>query len=64
MNIEHPVKTKPMPFGKHKGTPIGSVPMNYLKYCLDNGALDKHPEIKDYTTKLYSQTAVWSKPRK
>jgi uncharacterized protein (DUF3820 family) len=26
----------PMPWGKHKGTPIGQVPRSYMAWCLDN----------------------------
>ena len=26
----------PMPWGKHKGTPIGQVPRGYMQWCLDN----------------------------
>lgn len=64
MNIDHPVKSTPMPFGKHKGELVGNVAMTYLKYCLDNGYLEKYPEIKDYTQKLYAQKAVWVKREK
>jgi hypothetical protein len=61
MNIDHPAKTKPMPFGKYKGQLIGTIDMTYFKYLLDNGYLEKHPEIKDYAVKLYSQKSIWSK---
>ena len=30
-----------MPFGKHRGKPISEVPKDYVRWLLDNGALDK-----------------------
>ena len=38
-----------MPFGKHKGKPIGAVPKNYVSWLLENGALDKdeNKELKE-----------------
>ena len=38
-----------MPFGKHKGVPMGSVPKSYLKWLLDQeGFADKNPPMAKY----------------
>lgn len=36
------------PFGKHKGTPIGEVPADYLDWLDGQDWIDKHPNIKAY----------------
>ena len=36
----------PMPFGRHKGTPVGSVPAVYLLYLYDKGWLKDN--LKQY----------------
>jgi uncharacterized protein (DUF3820 family) len=35
----------PMPWGKHKGTPIGQIPRSYMAWCLENADALK-PELR------------------
>ena len=37
--LTHVTDSTPMPFGRHKGTPVGSVPAVYLLLCYDRGYL-------------------------
>jgi uncharacterized protein (DUF3820 family) len=36
----------PMPFGKHKGTPLKDLPPSYVAWALENFDDGKHPELK------------------
>ena len=36
-----------MPFGKHKGTPIDEVPLDYLEWALGGGMDRLRPETKE-----------------
>lgn len=39
-HAKHPMVVKTMPFGKHKGEPITSVPRSYLRWMVSNTQLD------------------------
>jgi uncharacterized protein (DUF3820 family) len=39
------IDTSPMPFGKHKGTPMANVPAGYLLWLYD---IVKPGDVKDY----------------
>ncbi|MEN9343282.1 MAG: hypothetical protein RLZZ453_69 [Chlamydiota bacterium] len=45
-----------MPFGKHQGKPLSEVPKDYVRWLLENGALDKaeNQELKENFQKLLS----------
>lgn len=44
-----PLKDKdPMPFGAHKGKPMGEVPAEYLDYISGQDWLSKWPQVKAY----------------
>ena len=44
-----PLKDKdPMPFGDHKGKPMGKVPAEYLDGIADKPWLSKWPAVKAY----------------
>lgn len=38
----------PMPFGKHKGTPLGDIPASYLIWLFDEGGPTNRPDIREY----------------
>jgi hypothetical protein len=38
----------PMPFGEHRGTPIGQVPASYLDHLRDANWLDRYPAVAEY----------------
>ena len=38
----------PMPFGKHKGKPLGEVPDHYWRWFLQQDWCDQYPDLVDY----------------
>lgn len=38
----------PMPFGKHKGTPMGKVPAEYLDWLIGQKWVNEWPDVRDY----------------
>ena len=40
--------TDPMPFGKHRGTPMMNVEASYLDYIYDKDWIDQWPRVKKY----------------
>lgn len=38
----------PMPFGKHRGTPMQDVPAHYLHFLWQNGMKDEQSPVADY----------------
>lgn len=51
---DHPLGTRPMPFGKHKGWALHSVPASYFKFLVDKHILDNSSsvELKEYVSFL------------
>lgn len=52
--INRPRELHHMPFGKHQGTPLKSLPKDYVKWLAGNGAFDKqeNSELKTSLVKL------------
>lgn len=52
--ISRPKELHHMPFGKHQGTPLKSLPKDYLRWLADNGAFAKteNQELKESLEKL------------
>lgn len=48
MSNEVATESTLMPFGKHKGTPLGAVPASYLIWLLDEGGPTNRPDIREY----------------
>lgn len=40
--------TDPMPFGKHKGTPMGEVPQEYLQWIMEQDGADEDKPVQNY----------------
>ncbi len=60
--------TDAMPFGKHKGVPIGEVPVEYLHYLWNNGLKSDDRSVAQYIRKnlnhLKSEDPdlIWDRP--
>jgi uncharacterized protein (DUF3820 family) len=37
-----------MPFGKHKGKPLGKIPSQYWEWFLDQDWCDEYPDLVQY----------------
>jgi len=46
----------PMPWGKHKGTRLGDVPLDYLKWALKQDWIDVWPDLKQYAETVTDTT--------
>lgn len=49
--LNRPRELHHMPFGKHQGTPLKSLPKNYVRWLADSGAFSK-PENQELKTSL------------
>lgn len=45
----------PMPFGKHRGTPLREVPADYLIWFAEQEWSNSWPEVEAYVNKHYEQ---------
>lgn len=44
----------PMPFGMHKGTPMGEVPASYLLHLWDNGVHKESTALAKYISNVFN----------
>lgn len=44
-----------MPFGQHKGVPIEDVPIDYLRWCIDNLDANEKPDVYELVENEFIQ---------